>query len=524
MALAGLLLAACGSKVPPPGVRLGSGAGRGGATGGDVSTGGGAATGPGTAPGDAPTTFQVSFPTSAIGYNLDLLFVIDDSSQMSWMQQKLLMQVPTLFQVLEGLPGGIPNLHVAVISSDMGAPGDATASLGCTAAGDGGQFQSQPRGMCTATTLASGATFLSNAASGPNFTGPIESAVQCIGQLGTSGCGFQQPLAAVARALGADGAPPPAANAGFLRPNAPLGIVILSNQDDCSAPADTTIFSLNGGQQSITNPDGPLTRYRCNGGPRGAHLCTDPATASSLVPPINPPRDAVGTPPFLPLSSCADNTSGSSALTPVDTFVQEIRALKPDPDHQISVSAITAPASPYDVQWVPPFSSTPDGSNQLWPQIMHACGISSDGSFGDPAVRTRQFAGAFPSDALVSICDSNYRQGLSSLALLAAALPAPSCIAPPATIQRDTQGYPACTVVHQRTDGAGRQTTVLTPNCNENGGVAPCWTLTANARCPSGLTFNLNADQAAVDAASLTVTMNCALCPPSSGGPTPSPC
>jgi len=48
--------------------------------------------------------------------------MIDDSSEMTSMQQKLASQIPTFFQALADLPDGMPNLHVAVVSSDMGAP------------------------------------------------------------------------------------------------------------------------------------------------------------------------------------------------------------------------------------------------------------------------------------------------------------------------------------------------------------------------------------------------------------------
>ena len=125
----------------------------------------------------------------------------------------------------------------------------------------------------------------------------------------TTGCGFEHQLASVDRALGADGNGPPNSNANFLRPEAYLGIVLLTNEDDCSAPANTQIFSLNGGQQSITNPDGPIANYRCNGGPRGAHLCKDPATGQMIVPPLMPPSDAMGNPPELNLTDCMDNPS-----------------------------------------------------------------------------------------------------------------------------------------------------------------------------------------------------------------------
>ncbi len=505
--LAGLLTA-CGSSTPPGGVRVGGAAGHGaGATGGGIGTGGG------NASGNAPQTFQASLPVSAIGNNVDLLFVIDDSSAMTNMQAKLGMLLPTFFQELEGFTGRLPNLHIAVVSSDMGAPGDSTATLGCTATGDGGQFQARPRGSCTSTPIADKSTFLSDVAGQQNFTGDIATALQCLGLLGATGCAFQQPLAAIARALGTDGAPPPAGNLGFLRPNALLGLFVLTDQDDCSAPADTTIFSLNGGPQSITNPDGPLTRYRCNGGPRGGHLCVDPATGQTLVPPLTPPPDATGSPPILDLSACRDNDSGSSALTPVGAFVQQIEALKPDPDHQIAVTAILGASGAYNVEWVPPYASTSDGGGLLWPQIMHACGPTRDGSTGDPAVRASQFVEAFANGAQQSICDSSYAQALSGFASrLAGLIPAPSCLMPPGTIQTDAQGYPACTVVRQRIDGTGKSTTFVTPNCNENGGAAPCWTLASDGLCPSGgLTFALNADQADVNAASLTATLDCSL-------------
>ena len=81
-----------------------------------------------------------------------------------------------------------------------------------------------------------------------------------------SGCGFEHQLASIDRALGADGqGPAPATNLGFLRSEAYLGIVMLTNEDDCSAPASNVplpVYSLNDGMQSISNPDGPIANYR----------------------------------------------------------------------------------------------------------------------------------------------------------------------------------------------------------------------------------------------------------------------
>ena len=179
----------------------------------------------------------------------------------------------------------------------MGAPGDSVGSIGCTIFGDQGQFQAAPHGDCTATGLDPGAMFISNSGGLANYTGQLSDVLTCIAALGSNGCGFEHQLASVARALGADGLPPPATNAGFLRDDAELAIILLSNEDDCSAPAGTTLYSLNGFQQSQENPLGPIANYRCN---QFGHLCKDPQAADpdALVkPPQELPAHATASPP-----------------------------------------------------------------------------------------------------------------------------------------------------------------------------------------------------------------------------------
>jgi hypothetical protein len=316
------------------------------------------------------------------GNNVDILIMIDDSSSMTEMQQKLITQLPTFILSLQTLSTA-PSLHLAVVSSDLGAPGDVTSSIGCTAQGDQGDFHYMPQGTCTSTTLAANATFISDVNMVPNYTDPsLADVVQCIALLGDKGCGFEHQLGSIDRALGADGlGAAPSTNVGFLRPNAYLVILILTNEDDCTAPQNTTIYSLNGFMQNISNPDGPIANYRCNGGPRGAHLCRDPHAAdptAPIVPPLNPPRDAQGsaTMPTLDLVGCQDNETGTSALTPVSKFVADIKALKPDPDNEILVATIAAPALPYTVVWVPEEAGQNTKPGELWPQVEHSCGPS----------------------------------------------------------------------------------------------------------------------------------------------------
>jgi MYXO-CTERM domain-containing protein len=364
--------------------------------------------------------------------NLDILFMIDNSSSMTELQQKMLEQDPSFMKVLQDLPNGLPNIHVAVVSSDMGAPGDSTSSIMCTRTGDNGVFQSTARGTCTDTTLSPGATFISNVGGQANYTGSLTDVFGCIAQLGDRGCGFESQLASVARALGADGAPPPSQNANFLRPDAELAIIVLTNEDDCSAPANTTVYSLNGGQQNIANPLGPIANYRCN---QFGHLCIDPASATPgafVAPPIKPPTDAQGTTanPTLNMTSCQSNDTGTGLLTSVAAFVAGIRALKPDPDNQIVVGAIAAPPTPYTVAWFPQSGGQNTQPGELWPAIEHSCGAvggdnvnplatmnPTDGSFGDPAVRVAQWVHAFGDNGVVtSICDPDYSVAFQTIA------------------------------------------------------------------------------------------------------------
>jgi hypothetical protein len=484
------------------------------------------------APMISPTATLTSTVTQKINNNIDILFMIDNSSSMTSMQQKLAMQLPAFMQVLEGLPNGLPNVHIAVVSSDMGAPGDSTSQIGCTQVGDNGNFQSgvgAAATMCNATTLSQGAGFISDVDGTKNFTDPIENVFQCIAQLGAAGCGFEHQLASIDRALGADGqGGPPAPNNGFLRPEAYLGIVLLTNEDDCSAPPNTTIFSLNGGMQSLSNPDGPIANYRCNGGMRGGHYCKDPATGQMIVPPLNPPSDASGTPPVLNLANCVDNTTGSSALTRVDQFVSDIKKLKQDPDNQILVAAITAPPDPYGVVWVPPSSPPPGAAGQAWPQVMHSCGAQggddvnpmadkpgpTDGSFGDPGVRITQFVHSFPNSVVASICDPSYKASMTAIATKLGALIKPNCIT--GNIKTDpATNQPECSVTNHLTDSQNHTMDIPVQNCALNNNTAPCWTLgTDTMACPGGgVALHVSADQNSMNAASLNSTVECTLCP-----------
>jgi hypothetical protein len=468
-----------------------------------------------------------------VNAQLDLLFVIDNASSTTEVEDKLYQQIPTFLNVLQSLPAPL-DLHVAVVTTDMGAPGDSTASLGCKISGDDGAFQSAPRpapglGTSCATGLQSGATYLADDGNGAtNFTGPIATALQCILPVGSSGCGFDQPLAALDRALGADGSLP-SANQGFLRPDAYLAIILLATEDDCSAPQNTRLFSLNVGgsnQQNIMNALGPIARYRCD---EFGHLCKDPASSDPtalIEPPLNPPADAQGTAaaPTLDLADCQSNDA-TGLTTPVSQFVDDIKGLKRDPDNQIIVAAIAAPATPYTVAWIPEQNGQNTQPGELWPEVLLSCGPqggadvnpenpgsanTTDGSAGAPAVRITQFVNAFPNSALASVCDPSYVSVMQAVAGKVAAVPLLPCLT--GKIQLNAKGLPDCSVT-AHIEANQKLTDVAYENCATTGNAPPCWTLDSNPTC-SGQVVNL-----VETTSSQSGTITCSLCPPGVSAP-----
>ena len=478
-------------------------------------------------------TYTANF-TTAINNDLDLVFVIDDGPAMAGWQAKLATQLPILIGKVQSLPRPI-GLHIGVISSDLGVGAATNVGIpGCTVSGDGGNLRSQPEGMCSATTLDPSATFISEIGSARNFTAADDASesgaakvFQCIAQLGDGGCGFGQPLAALARALGADGSPPPPENVGFLRPDAGLGIVFISNQDDCSVPADSSLFSLSDpSANDLGAPQGPLTHYRCN---HAGHLCVD-SHGNQVSPPIAPPADATSVDgvPTLALANCQSN-EGDAALTPVSKFVSEIRSLKQDPDNRILISGIVGPASPYAVEWLPEAGGAVPG--ELWPRVAPSCGSEAadgSGAFGEPAVRLTQFVNGFPNSVLASVCDDSYREVLAGFTS-GQDEGQPLCVPTDIRSKTDPAGntYPDCVVTGHLTTSDGDVQELVLPPCATVAAGAACWSIggtAVSAGCPAGSPlFTVSNEPVGPDYSYLNARsdISCQLTPPADAGSCP---
>src|SRR5262245_24591080 len=118
--------------------------------------------------------------------DVDMLFMIDNTVGVLALYN-LLRNFPVFVNTLEAMPGGVPNLHIAVITSDLGAGDGSIASCDATG-GDAGRFQYTARGTCVSTNLNAGATFISNIGGVPNYTGNLADVFTCIAAVGDSGC------------------------------------------------------------------------------------------------------------------------------------------------------------------------------------------------------------------------------------------------------------------------------------------------------------------------------------------------
>jgi hypothetical protein len=193
---------------------------------------------------------------------IDMLFMVDNSNSMAEEQNSLVQQFPRLIQTLasgevrntagevtRSFPA-VASLQVGVVDSDMGTGGFLVPTCTESNFGDDGILRTRGNTAISGCTSSypSFLTFTKStddpAAFAADFT--------CVAALGTGGCGFEQQLDAVLKALTPSSSSTTfvmgsrghgdVANDGFLRANSLLGIIIVSDEDDCSA-LDPDLFN-----------------------------------------------------------------------------------------------------------------------------------------------------------------------------------------------------------------------------------------------------------------------------------------
>ncbi|HWN66717.1 MAG TPA: hypothetical protein VNM90_03695, partial [Haliangium sp.] len=173
---------------------------------------------------------------AAVNRNLDLLFVIDQSLSMKNEQDALAANFQLLMEQITSAKYGVPNVHIGVISTNLGVgPYSNLGGLGaCGETGDGAILQNTPRpldGETEATCTGPSDRFIIDVEGEDgqrvkNYQGELTETFSCIARLGTQGCGFEQQLEAMRRAL--DGSVPE--NEGFLREDARLAVIFVSDE------------------------------------------------------------------------------------------------------------------------------------------------------------------------------------------------------------------------------------------------------------------------------------------------------
>jgi hypothetical protein len=374
--------------------------------------------------------------------DIDILFLIDDSPSMSDKQDNLRRNFPTFIKKLQDIPGGLPNVHIGVATSDLGA-GNTRISIAC--------FPGGKRGILRAGTncgLDPNSRFISSLtnATQNNFTGNISDVFSCMAAAGDQGCGFEHTLQAARVALFDVGSGNDHLNAGFLRSDAFLGLIILSDEDDCSAEQTSDLFT------DDATFAGTAPSFRCA---QVGHTCTPPNPIGEFMTPVK---------------NCVAKPTGR--LIAVKDMVDSIKMLKANPEQQIVVAAITGvttdPNAPYiygkamgqtDIDYLP----ICEGKNGK----------------ATAALRTQEFVNSFGTNgSLHSICDADFGPAMDIIGKkLAAKLGNPCINAPLLDTDAKTAGVqPECIVTDVVPAAGGAVTNNVLPQC-KSGGPMPCWNL-----------------------------------------------
>ena len=323
-------------------------------------------------------TLSPSYKPTSTAAKLDLLFVVDNSGSMRLKQERLAKALPKYISALLGFKVAL-DLQVGVISTDIGA-GTLYSDSSCVYLGDKGKLikRASKVGCPLPTDDYIAVKYDLQGRATSNVAGDkVEEAFSCMVQLGTNGCGFEQPLGALRMAIASG------ANPGFLRQGAALGVVILTDEDDCSA-ANNQLFDAS--QQGLNDPLGPLTSFRCF---EFGVTCACPGHAKCT-------RHTTGA-----RTGCKPLTGGSMMLDPAKV-VTELTKLRSK--GRLFLSVIAGNADKVAVQM--------KGS---YPTLSYSCQVGTSGAH--PAVRLKAVTDDLaPASSFDTICLDSLEQTMQTLA------------------------------------------------------------------------------------------------------------
>jgi hypothetical protein len=420
---------------------------------------------------------------------VDILFMVDNSYSMDAMQAELRARFGDFLSVFDELAGHqlYPDLHIGVVTSDFGA-GDKPSARGCDASpgGQRGLLQALGAAAPTGCVAPVGAPYISYVY-GPGGANnlpagqSLQQTFTCMASVGSGGCGFEHQLESVHAALQNT-----VENAGFVRDDALLAVVFVTNEDDGSAPPTTTIYEDADGGAHGAYDTYRQTRYgiACGSplaqppyGPSGGPLdgCVPaPNTASLAV------GEAYDVSRYLtlftqpPLRGGIKRRSDDVILVGLDGSDLGFEVILA----QNGSGAGVAPNPAY----VPCGAMGPD----CLVRLQHSCqNRIAPAFFADPGIRINTVVNAVPNHFVGSICgDDLDRAPDFSFSLTAIADQIrrgllPGCISGELADPAD----PKCVVETVTTDDAGVDHITELLRCDLSGGSLPCWRVESKPIC-----------------------------------------
>ncbi|HEU5055376.1 MAG TPA: vWA domain-containing protein [Kofleriaceae bacterium] len=417
---------------------------------------------------------QKEIPVS-LNRDIDILFLVDDSGSMRQEQESLASNFPLFINVLESIEGGLPNIHLGVISSNVGTGPVGGGGDSCAGNGDNGNLILKDG--CPA--LSGGDLFIKDVLVDEetgtrefNYTGDLATQFSCMAQLGTTGCGFEQHLESMKRALD----PGNSNNTGFLRDDAFLAVIFIQDEDDCSTTTEGREM-FDPSQDDRDAPLGEVSSFRC------FEFGTTCEPASE--------RD------FGPRDNCVPGDDDTDYMEDTAVYVDFLKGLKSDPS-KVIVAGIMGDRENADGVVVvgEDTSKTPP---ELWvePVCVVCPGGASSGcplSPTDPdgalvaaaaSIRMRAFLDAFPQRSTwQNIC--NYDPAINDVNLSGALVQI-------ATLLKKVIGSPClegklampldCRVSDVANLNQDNQEEFPIPSCDDSG--PPCWRTSENRdQCP----------------------------------------
>lgn len=401
---------------------------------------------------------------------IDVLFVLDSSPSMEEKQARF---TDALTRLAPALP--VASYHFGAITADLGA--GAFTEDGCRPDGDGARLQTVGAAAgsgCAGTS--DGRSFLSvDLTTDQNNLGAqsLARALGCMVSVGTGGCFVEQPLEAARRALLANVSTGDD-DAGFLRADALLAVIFVTDQDDCSA-SDSALFD------PAASDLGPLDSYRCV---RAGLRIGQPARALPTAPSGGP----------LPMPSADEQPTmlyPPSRYRDLYTLPLGLGGLKRDAN-DVLLMAIAGPTEPFELIATPPLREP--GADQPACTLVadaesatcalalrHSCAASSDARlFGDPAVRLTNVVSAAVHHYLAPICAADQSVALADfVAQLSAQQAGTGCLAAPLA----DPAHPQCEVLELAPSGDGKTVISSLPACAASQPTLPCWHIVSDPRC-----------------------------------------